>query len=196
MKELNLNGKMWIYAGICIGAVLYLLYQFYSIEWSVFRDENDRLENLINLKKMELGKIMAQSQRKVALKKEIESAESEFVKLKEMFPDKDFIPKRLQDLNKAARNANVVPKRFKPAQVVPKAFYTENYYNVKMASNFHGLGTFFQEIANFKYPTAINGVTIIQNREALKALEEGRHTGDLSNFIFTEFELKTFTSKQ
>jgi Tfp pilus assembly protein PilO len=196
MKELNLNGKMWVYAGICILAALYLLYQFYSIEWIAFRDENDRLETLIITKKIELGKIMTQSQRKVALKKEIESAESEFVKLKEMFPDKDFIPKRLQDLNKAARNADVIPKSFKPAHVVPKAFYTENYYSVKMASNYHGLGTFFQEIANFKYPTAINGVTIIQNREALDALEEGRHISDLSNFISTEFELKTFTSKQ
>ncbi|MFC1584364.1 type 4a pilus biogenesis protein PilO [Fibrobacterota bacterium] len=194
MKQLTLKTKMLIYAGACMALVFYLMYLFWSREWIPYNEESQRLESVLNNKKTELSKIMTQNQRKGELQREIKQASEDFIRLKEMFPDQDFIPKRLQDLSRASRRSSVVPVLFEPLNAMEKEFYMENNYAIKVESGYHGLGAFFQEIANFTYPTAITNVHIMQNA-SVKRVKNVSQIDDIINTIDTKFQLKTFTSK-
>jgi type IV pilus assembly protein PilO len=187
--------KLWIYTGVCVLSILYFAWDFYSKDWERYHTENDRLTQLIEEKKAELGRIMTQNQRRGKLKEEIKRAEADFKRLKEMFPDRDFIPKRLQDITKASRRSFVVPISFRPLKITEKDFYQENQYEIKVASSYHGLGTFFEEIANFKYPTSIDKVSISQNELVRKSESPGAF-GDMTSTTITRFQLKTYTSKK
>ena len=195
MKNLSLKAKLWIYAGICIGVILYLVYTFITQELAPYRIESENLNRELEMKKIELSKIMTQNQRKGELQQEIKQAAKDFEKLKEMFPDKDFIPKRLQDLTKAARFASVSPVSFKPSRIVEREFYVENHYDISVESSYHGLGAFFQEIANFKYPTGVTKVSISQHR-SLDNVNKDLEMENITSTINASFQLKTYTSKK
>jgi Tfp pilus assembly protein PilO len=193
MKNLSLKTKLWIFAGICIVSTLATWIHFYMYKFKPYQLESEKLDVVLEMKKLELTRIMAQNQRKGELQKEIKRATEDFKRLKEMFPDKDFIPSRLQDLTKASRQSSVLPVSFKPQLIVEKEFYIENNYEVTVASSYHGLGSFFEKIANFRYPTALTNVSIVQN----KIKEQSSNTfHDIANTVTVAFQLKTFTSKK
>jgi len=192
MKNISLNTKLWIYAGTCIFFAIYLLYSFWSKEFKPYQVERNQLKTTLKTKEIELGKIMTQSQRKAQLELEMKKASEDFQQLKEMFPDKDFIPKRLQDLTDASRRASVIPISFMPLQILEKEFYMENHYEITVTSSYHGLGAFFEKIANFKYPTALTNVLITKNT----SIKDKGDFEDITNTVKVVFQLKTFTSKK
>lgn len=194
MKNLSLNMKLWLYAVCCLGLAAYLGYGFYEDTWKGYREEISQLNRQIEIKKADLKKIISQALRKEQLAQEIAQAEKSFKELKEMFPDRDFIPKRLQDLNRASRNASVSPVSFRPLSVEEKEFYMENNYEIRVSSSYHGLGSFLEEIANFKYPTTITNVSL-QQTETAKHPENYSSQDPSFHTINTTFHLKTFTSK-
>ncbi len=195
MKKLSTKSWLWIYAIGCFAFCLYYSFDFYTGSYSVNKDNVIQLEQEIDIKKNQLARILAQNQRKGALELEIAQATEEFKILKEMFPDKDYLPKRLQDLTKACRQAGVIPIHFRPMEGLEKEFYMENFYEIKITSGYHGLGRFFAEIANFKYPTGISSVLINQNPKIMNN-PNPEELQDESHTTVTQFIFKTFTSKQ
>lgn len=147
------------------------------------------------MKKSELLRIQTMTQRQGVLESQIRQAERDFAKLREMFPDQDSIPKRLQDLTMASRQASITPQGFRPDTRVEKEFYVENNYQVEVAAGFHGLGAFYQEIANFPYPTAISQVGISQNKRLERELQQSEETGQAPQTVAASFRLTTFSSK-
>ena len=107
MKNLSLNAKLWLFAGFCLLIFLYLGYNFYDQEYSEYARQVEKLDSDIKHKQGELRQILAQKQRLKDLETEIEQANSEFTRLKEMFPDEELIPRRLIDLTAVTRKSVV-----------------------------------------------------------------------------------------
>lgn len=191
MKSLTLSQKLWGYAALCLLLIVGIIYYFFNTNFKTYREENEKLTSMIEIKQLALAKIRTQNQRKDRLEQEIIQANEEFQKHKEMFPDRDSIPMRLQDLTKVTRKSTVRPTVFKPETVVEKEFYMENSYEIHIDANYHSLGTFFEEIANLNYPTALHSVSI-QGNISEKTANTPQHDAYTAK---AQFKLVTFTSK-
>lgn len=196
MKNLSLNAKLWLFAGFCAFIVVYLAYNFYDQEYSEYSRQVEKLDSDIKHKQGQLRQILAQKQRLKDLETEIEQANVEFVKLKEMFPDEELIPRRLIDLTAVTRKSLTIPTKFLPLTVEEKEFYKENHYAITISSSYHALGMLFGEMANFRYPTAINKLQIEKAADLDKEVNEAKDHGEIPRTIIANFQLTTFTSKK
>jgi Tfp pilus assembly protein PilO len=194
--NLSISARLWLFAAVCLGAMAYMGYNFYTTEYTVYAEKVERLDTDIRKKKGELRQILAQKQRLKDLEAEIELANSEFIRLQEMFPDEEAIPRRLIDLTAVTRKSLTVPTKFLPLRVEEKEFYKENHYAITISSSYHALGMLFGEVANFRYPTAINKLQIEKAPELDKEVDEARDHGETPRTIVANFQLTTFTSKR
>ena len=156
----------------------------------------ESLDGEIGRKKGELRQILAQKQRLKDLQAEIDQADQEFARLQEMFPDEEIIPRRLIDLTAVTRKSLTIPTKFLPLRVEEKEFYKENHYAITISSSYHALGMLFGEVANFRYPTAINKLTIDRAPDLDKEVEDAKEHGETPRTIVANFQLTTFTSKK
>lgn len=198
MKGINfsINARLWLFAAICMGVIAYMGYNFYSAEYTVYSEKVEKLDTDIRKKKGELRQILAQKQRLKDLEAEIELANAEFIRLQEMFPDEEAIPRRLIDLTAVTRKSLTVPTKFLPLRVEEKEFYKENHYAITISSSYHALGMLFGEVANFRYPTAINKLQIEKAQDLDKEVEDARDHGETPRTVVANFQLTTFTSKR
>lgn len=198
MKGLNLsiNGRLWLFAAVCMAIIAYMGYNFYDAEYTAYSEKVEKLDGDIRKKKGELRQILAQKQRLKDLEAEIEMANAEFAKLQEMFPDEELIPRRLIDLTAVTRKSLTVPTKFLPLRVEEKEFYKENHYAITISSSYHALGMLFGEVANFRYPTAINKLQIEKAQDLDKEVEDAKEHGETPRTIVANFQLTTFTSKR
>ena len=198
MKPLNLSlkAKLWLYAAACGLVLVYLGYQFYTSEYLAYSQEVERVDGETKKKRGQLRQIMAQKQRLKDLESEIEMANQEFEQLKEMFPDEEAIPRRLIDLTTVTRKSLTLPTKFLPLNVEEKEFYRENHYAITITSSYHALGMLFGEVANFKFPTAIEKLQIERAPELDKEIDDAKDHGETPRTIIANFQLTTFTSKK
>lgn len=198
MKGMKLTQaqKLWLFFWVVIAAVGYMGWTFYNEKYIAYAEENQRLKGETKKKRAELRQILAQKQRINDLESEIEIAEAEFSKLKEMFPDQEAIPKRLLDLTAVTRKSLTVPTKFAPLEGEQKEFYNENHYAMTINSSYHSLGMLFGEVANFKYPTSISKVSIERVPELSKEIEDAKDHGEQPRTVTATFQLTTFTSRR
>src|SRR4051812_8263244 len=185
-----------MFAGACLLVIAYMGYHFYDTEYVFYSNEVERLDTNIKKKRGELRQILAQKQRLKDLEAEIELANQEFIKLQDMFPDEEIIPRRLIDLTAVTRKSLTIPTKFLPLRVEEKEFYKENHYAITISSSYHALGMLFGEVANFRYPTAINKLQIEKAPDLDKEVEEAKDHGETPRTIVANFQLTTFTSKR
>jgi type IV pilus assembly protein PilO len=194
--NLSINGRLWLFAAACMAIIAYMGYNFYDTEYTAYSEKVEKLDGDIRKKKGELRQILAQKQRLKDLEAEIEMANAEFAKLQEMFPDEELIPRRLIDLTAVTRKSLTVPTKFLPLRVEEKEFYKENHYAITISSSYHALGMLFGEVANFRYPTAINKLQIEKAQDLDKEVEDAKEHGETPRTIVANFQLTTFTSKR
>lgn len=196
LATLTLGQNLWLYAGACGLLVAYLAYNFYETEFVAYSQQVEGLDGEIGRKKGELRQILAQKQRLKDLQAEIDQADHEFARLQEMFPDEEIIPRRLIDLTAVTRKSLTIPTKFLPLRVEEKEFYKENHYAITISSSYHALGMLFGEVANFRYPTAINKLTIDKAPDLEKEVDDAKEHGETPRTIVANFQLTTFTSKK
>jgi type IV pilus assembly protein PilO len=196
MKNLSLNAKLWLFTAGCLLGMLYMAYNFYDGEYVAYSRSVEKLDLDIKRKKGELRQILAQKQRLKDLETEIEQANAEFVKLQEMFPDEELIPRRLIDLTAVTRKSLTIPTKFLPLRVEEKDFYKENHYAITISSSFHALGMLFGEVANFRYPTSINKLVIEKAGDIEKEVADAKDHGEIPRTLVATFQLTTYTSKR
>jgi type IV pilus assembly protein PilO len=194
--KLTIDQKLWLFFAAVFAVIAYMGWMFYEEKYVAFAEESQRLERDIRDKRGQLRQIMAQKQRIKDLESEIELAEAEFLRLKEMFPDEEAIPKRLLDLTAVTRRSLTLPTKFVPMQSEQKEFYKENHYQLTISSSYHALGMLFGEVANFKYPTSISKVNIDRVPDLEKEIEASREHGEQPRTVTASFQLTTFTSKR
>ena len=196
MGNIDFKDKKNIYAIAIILLILGAAYCVYTYMWDPFVMDRERLENELQSAQAELDKINAKKHRIAELEMQLVQAEKDFEKLKEMFPEEEKVPLRLQDLYAVLRSSGVQIQRFNPEGTSPREHYVENRYSIAVNSGYHMLGYLFAEIANFDYPTRINDVKIRRFSGMKKELDNAKSHGTTPTTMTVSFRLVTFSSRK
>jgi len=195
-SKYSIKDKKNIYVVVVIIACLSSIYMFYDSIWTEFQAEQQKLITDQQKAQTELDKINSQRSRIPMLEADLQKAEIEFERLKEMFPEEEKVPLRLQDLYSVVRASGVNIQMFKPNGQEEKEHFVENKYSFTISAGYHMLGYLFAEIANFNYPTTIDNLKLNRfgsiNQEVKKAEEHGWEPITMG----VNFDLTTFTSRK
>ena len=196
MGNIDFKDKKNIYAIVVVLLLLAAGYCLYSYVWDPFVQDRDRLERERDAAQSELDKINAKKHRIAELELQLVQAEKDFEKLKEMFPEEEKVPLRLQDLYAVLRSSGVQIQRFNPEGSSPKEHYVENRYSIAVNSGYHMLGYLFAEMANFNYPTAITNLRLNRYSGIAAELQKAETHGWTPITVSVSFNLTTYTSKK
>jgi type IV pilus assembly protein PilO len=164
--------------------------------WDPFTYQRESLERDLQSAQAELDKINAKKHRVAELEMQLAQAEKDFEKLKEMFPEEEKVPLRLQDLYAVIRSSMVQIQKFNPEGRAEKEHYIENRYSIAVNSGYHMLGYLFAEIANFNYPTAITNLRLNRYSGIKAEVEKSETHGWTPITMSVTFNLTTYTSKK
>ncbi len=196
MGNIDFKDKKNVYAIFIILLILAVGYCVYTYMWDPFVLERERLERDLGSAQAELDKINAKKHRVAELELQLVQAEKDFEKLKEMFPEEEKIPLRLQDLYSVLRSSGVQIQKFNPEGSSAKEHYIENRYSIAVNSGYHMLGYLFAEIANFNYPTAISNLRLSRYSGIAAELQKAETHGWTPITMSVTFNLTTYTSKK
>ena len=185
-----------IYAIVVVLLILAGAYYVYTYMWDPFVQEREKVERDLSSAQAELDKINAQKLRLAELEVQLVQAEKDFEKLKEMFPEEEKVPLRLQDLYAVLRASGVQIQKFNPEGRSEREHYIENRYSIAVNSGYHMLGYLFAEIANFNYPTAITNLRLNRYSGIAQEMQKAETHGWTPITMSVTFNLTTYTSKQ
>lgn len=195
-QSLDMKDKKNVYALMVVFLVLAGSYYFYDSYWLPFEDERTRLESDLSQAQAELDKINVQRMRVTQLEEDLRNAEKEFERLKEMFPEEEKVPLRLQDLYAVVRSSGVQIQKFNPEGRAEQEYYVENKYSLAVNSGYHMLGYLFAEIANFNYPTSITDLKLNRYAAIAQELDKAEAHGWTPVTTSVTFNLTTYTSRK
>lgn len=193
--NIDFKNKRNIYAIVCIVLVLAGGWFFYDMVLDPFEMEKQDYENKIDKFQKDLNDINRQKNRRKQLKQQMIAAQDEFKRLKEMFPEQEEVPKRLQDLYSVIRSSGVAITDFSPAKRMEKEYYIEHSYSIGINAGYHMLGYLLAEIANFVYPVSITNLSINRYSGIDSELKKAALNGWTPITMKVNFSLTTYTSK-
>jgi type IV pilus assembly protein PilO len=195
-SKFDIKDKKSIYVIVVVIVCAVSCYMFYDSVWIEFQMEKEKLINDQKNAQSELEKINAQRPRIPMLEAELQRAEIEFERLKEMFPEEEKVPLRLQDLYSVVRASGVNIQSFKPVGTELKEYFIENKYSFNVNAGYHMLGYLFAEIANFNYPTTIDNLKLNRSGTLNQEVKKAEDHGWEPITIGVSFDLTTFTSRK
>ena len=198
MGNLNIDfkDKKNIYCIVMIVLILLLGYTVYTYVWDPFVLDEQNLQSQLESAQKELNKINSKKHRVAELEMQLAQAEKDFQKLKEMFPEEEKVPLRLQDLYSVLRSSGVQIQKFNPEGRSEREHYIENRYSIAVNSGYHMLGYLFAEIANFNYPTAITNLKLSRYSGIAAEVQKAESHGWTPITMSENFNLTTYTSKK
>ena len=196
MGKIDLKDKRNVYAIIVCLLIMAAAHLVYNYMWDPFTYQRESLERDLQSAQAELDKINAKKHRVAELEMQLAQAEKDFEKLKEMFPEEEKVPLRLQDLYAVIRSSMVQIQKFNPEGRAEKEHYVENRYSIAVNSGYHMLGYLFAEIANFNYPTAITNLRLNRYSGIKAEVEKSETHGWTPITMSVTFNLTTYTSKK
>ncbi|GHV15990.1 hypothetical protein AGMMS49938_15430 [Fibrobacterales bacterium] len=191
-----IKDKKNVYAVVVVLMCIAACYFFYDMLWTEFQDKKAELVASQKIAQDELDKINSQRSRIPMLEADLAKAEIEFERLKEMFPEEEKVPLRLQDLYGVVRASGVNVQNFKPNGKQEKEFFVENKYSFNVNAGYHMLGYLFAEIANFNYPTTIDNLKLNRSGAIMQEIKKADSHGWEPVTMSVSFDLTTFTSKK
>lgn len=196
MGKIDLKDKRNVYAIVVSLLIMAAAHLVYNYVWDPFTYQRESLERDLQSAQAELDKINAKKHRVAELEMQLAQAEKDFEKLKEMFPEEEKVPLRLQDLYAVIRSSMVQIQKFNPEGRSEKEHYIENRYSIAVNSGYHMLGYLFAEIANFNYPTAITNLRLNRYSGIKAEVEKSETHGWTPITMSVTFNLTTYTSKK
>ena len=196
MGKIDLKDKRNVYAIAISLLIMVAAYLVYNYMWDPYVYQRESLERDLESAQTELNKINAKKHDLARLEMELVQAEKDFEELKNMFPEDEKVPLRLQDLYAVIRSTGVLIQKFNPEGQAEKEHYKENRYSIAVNSGYHELGNLFAAIANFKYQTSISNLRLSRYSGIAAELQKAETHGWTPITMSATFNLTTYTSKK
>jgi type IV pilus assembly protein PilO len=194
-NKFDIKDKKNAYMVIAIIACVGFGYLFYDGVWTEFLVKKEKLIAAQKNAQDELNRINDRRRDIPMLEADLQRAEIEFDRLKDMFPEEEKVPLRLQDLHAVVRASGVNIQTFKPNPSQTKEHYVENNYAFSVNAGYHMLGYLFAEIANFNYPTTINNLKLNRSSAIAQEIKKADEHGWEPITMNVSFDLTTYTSR-
>ena len=105
------------------------------------------------------------------LRKQKEQVREYVATMEKQLPSKAEMDALLSDINQAGLGRGLQFELFKPGQVVVKDYYAELPINIKVAGNYHDIGSFTSDIAHLPRIVTLNNLTLAAGKDNTLSLD-------------------------
>ena len=150
---------------IWVGVLVLLIAGFVWFSYLPKIKQIDQLKKRLTTieKKLEVAKRNARELN--AYRKKMQDAEEQFKIVMRALPEKEEIPALLTGISKAGKESGLEFILFEPKAEVEKDFYAEIPVAMKISGDYHGVATFFENVAELNRIVNIRNIDIEPNKE-------------------------------
>jgi type IV pilus assembly protein PilO len=162
LEQLSKVQRIAIWAGVLVLLVIGFVYFSYLPK---FRQIDKLRANLTKIeKRLEAAKRNARQLN--AYRKKMQDAEEQFKIVMRALPEKEEIPSLLTGISKAGRDSGLEFVLFQPKPEVEKDFYAEIPVAMKVTGNYHGVATFFENVAELNRIVNIRDINMAPDKDS------------------------------
>ncbi|MDR2578511.1 MAG: type 4a pilus biogenesis protein PilO [Chitinispirillales bacterium] len=189
------------FALAAIAIIAVVVYGWYEQVYTPLHESVTALTERKTQLEAELMRINALKPQLDRLRQESIALEARLDSLKNIFPDRNEVPRLIRDLTAMNRKSNISTTRFTPKPDVVRDYYVENKYDVSITGNYHNIGELFSHLANFQLIVNLSNVTITANPGFtpggnVRTTEGGAQAVERQPSVLATFELTTFSSRR
>jgi len=150
---------------IWVGVLVLLIAGFVWFSYLPKFKQIDRLQTRLTAieKKLEIAKRNARQLN--AYRKKMQDAEEQFKIVMRALPEKEEIPTLLTGISKAGRDSGLEFILFEPKAEVAKDFYAEIPVAMTVTGNYHGVATFFENVAELNRIVNIRNIEMAPDKD-------------------------------
>ena len=166
LEQLSKVQRIAIWAGLLILLIAGFVYFSYLPKYK----QIDKLRsNLTKIEKqLEVAKRNARQLN--AFRKKMQDAEEQFKIVMRALPEKEEIPTLLTGISKAGKDSGLQFVLFQPKSEVEKDFYAEIPVAMKVTGDYHGVATFFENVAELNRIVNIRDIDMEPDKESTKLM--------------------------
>ena len=158
-----------IAVGILIAIALGALWYYQMYEPNAI--EIDKNETILEDLRLKLNSAKEKAQKYDLIMEEIDSLYAQYKLLETLMPLERDIPDFLDKLTISATNNGILIRNLHPQKSQDKQFYTADPYAISISTDYHKLGFFLSEVANFPFTTTSDKLTISASNSQDKSMQ-------------------------
>lgn len=161
LEQLSKGQRIAIWAGVLVLVVIGFVYFSYFPKYK----QIDKLRaNLAKIEK-QLEAAKRNARQLNTFRKKMQDAEEQFNIVMRALPEKEEIPSLLTGISKAGRDSGLEFVLFQPKPEVEKDFYAEIPVAMKVTGNYHGVATFFEDVAELNRIVNIRDIDMAPEKD-------------------------------
>jgi type IV pilus assembly protein PilO len=166
LEQLSKVQRIAIWAGLLILLIAGFVYFSYLPKYKKIDKLRSNLSKIE--KQLEIAKRNAQQLN--AFRKKMQDAEEQFKIVMRALPEKEEIPTLLTGISKAGKDSGLQFVLFQPKSEVEKDFYAEIPVAMKVTGDYHGVATFFENVAELNRIVNIRDIDMEPDKESNQLL--------------------------
>ena len=162
LEQLSKGQRIAIWVGVLVLVIIGFVYFSYLPKYK----QIDKLRaNLTRIEK-QLEAAKRNARQLNAYRKKMQDAEEQFKIVMRALPEKEEIPSLLTGISKAGRDSGLEFVLFQPKPEIEKDFYAEIPVAMEVTGNYHGVATFFENVAELNRIVNIRDIDMAPNKES------------------------------
>ena len=166
LEQLSKVQRIAIWAGLLILLIAGFVYFSYLPKYKKIDKLRSNLSKIE--KQLEIAKRNAQQLN--AFRKKMQDAEEQFKIVMRALPEKEEIPTLLTGISKAGKDSGLQFVLFQPKSEVEKDFYAEIPVAMKVTGDYHGVATFFENVAELNRIVNIRDIDMEPDKESIQLM--------------------------
>lgn len=151
---------------ICAGLLILFIGAFVYFSYLPKLKKIDQLKNNLSKIEKELEVAKKNARQLNAFRKKMQDAEEQFKIVMRALPEKEEIPTLLTGISKSGKDAGLNFILFQPKPEEKKDFYAEIPVAMKVTGDYHGVATFFENVAELNRIVNIRDIYMTPDKDA------------------------------
>ncbi|WP_319522960.1 type 4a pilus biogenesis protein PilO [uncultured Desulfosarcina sp.] len=150
--------------GICVGLLVLIVAAFVYFSYLPSFKQIDKLRTKLAKIEKELDVAKKNARELNAFRKKMQEAEEQFKIVMQALPEKEEIPTLLTGISRAGKESGLDFILFQPKPERKQDFYAEIPVAIKVTGDYHGVATFFENVAELNRIVNIRDVHMVPDK--------------------------------